>query len=259
MVGDNPKVAAAIVLLLAVLVARTEPMVSPPAVQALEKRSDYHAILFMNSLLSLCSGMINGLAFLELNATIAHHTGNLTHWGRNWGTESLCFGCYLAAYLIGAGVVGYVKSDAEAVFVGRYSPSMMAGVVAVVGGTTIQLLSGNALVTLVLWSFSQGLQNAVCRKFSSMPLCSTHFTGYLTDAGNAFGAWLRAKYYGEVVPPMKKFVLFMACMFFFAGGGFIAKVGRDSYGILVAFVPAVLMAAVAIGLFPMGELSEHKD
>mmetsp|Transcript_77460 Transcript_77460/g.215257 ORF Transcript_77460/g.215257 Transcript_77460/m.215257 type:complete len:306 (-) Transcript_77460:200-1117(-) len=250
-VSNHTGLATALVFVLCLLVAKMERQVAPPAAVPLEKRGDYGSVLFMNSLLSLTSGMINALAFLELGATIAHHSGNLTHWGRSWGSDGFRFGCYLAMYLCGGAMVGYIKSDCEAIFVGRFSPSMVSSVIAVVGGTIIHMLTGNALMSLMLWSFSQGIQNCLCRKFSSMPLCSTHFTGYLSDAGAALGAWTKATLSGEAPPPMKKAGLFIACMLSFAVGGFIAKLARDSYGIVVAFAPALLMAAAAAGVFPM--------
>jgi len=251
LVGDNSEMAAAVVLLLCLGVAKMEPKVSPTAAVALEKRSDYNGVLFMNGLLSLTSGMINALAFLQLGATIAHHTGNMTHFGRNWGTDSFRFGCYLFAYLFGGAVVGYVQSDTEAIFAGRKSISMVSAVIAEAGGTCIALLGGNALPCLMLWAYAQGVQNCLCRKFSSMPLCSTHFTGYLTDAGANMGSMLQAKMNGEAPPNVKKTVLFTVCIVAFAAGGFVAKVGRDYYGLYVAFVPSVLMATVAMGLYPV--------
>jgi len=251
LVADNSELSAAVVLLLCFLVSTTERRVTTLSGPPLEKRGDYNGVLFMNGLLSLASGMLNALAFLELGATIAHHTGNMTHWGRNWGTDSFKFGCYLFFYLLGGGVVGFIKSDAEALFAARYSPSLLSSTIAVLGGTAISMLGGKPLACLALWSFAQGLQNCLCRKFSSMPLCSTHFTGYLSDAGHGLGSWVRAKQAGESPPNMKKTALFFLCMFSFALGGFIAKVGRDSYGISVAVVPALLMAAAAKGLFPV--------
>jgi len=258
LVADNSELSAAAVLLLCFLVSMTESKTTTLPGVALEKRGDYNGVLFMNGLLSLTSGMLNALAFLELGATIAHHTGNMTHWGRNWGTDSFKFGCYLFFYLLGGGVVGFIKSDSEAVFAARYSPSLLSSTIAVLGGTAISMLGGKPLPCLALWSFSQGLQNCLCRKFSSMPLCSTHFTGYLSDAGHGLGSWVRAKQSGESTPNMKKTVLFLVCMFSFPLGGFIAKVGRDSYGISVAFLPALLMAAVAKGLFPVFPTEEHQ-
>jgi len=251
LVGDNSEMAAAVVLLLCLLVAKTEPKIAPPAAVALDKRGDYNGVLFINGLLSLTSGMINALAFLQLGATIAHHTGNMTHFGRNWGTDSFRFGCYLFAYLFGGAVVGYVQSDTEAIFAGRKSISMVSAVMAEVGCTCISLLGGKALPCLMLWAFSQGLQNCLCRKFSSMPLCSTHFTGYLTDAGANMGQMVQAKMSGEALPNVKKTVLFTLCIIAFAAGGFLAKVGQDYYGLQVAFVPSVLMATVAMGLYPV--------
>jgi len=148
-------------------------------------------------------------------------------------------------------VVGYVQSDCEAIFAGRNSASMLSSVIALVGGTSISLLGGNAFPCLMLWSFSQGLQNCLCRKFSSMPLCSTHFTGYLTDAGANMGSMLRAKISGAEASNVKKTVLFTVCIVCFAAGGFLAKAGRDCYGLQVALIPAALMLAIARSLFPV--------
>lgn len=252
MVEDHSRLVAAAVLVLCLAVGSTEPKTVPPSIGGpLEKRGDFPSVLFINALLSLCSGMMNALAFLECSATIAHHSGNLTHWGRNWGIDSVRFGCYLLAFMVGGVMIGGFKADTESIFVGRYSPSMLAAVLASAAGTMIQLCSQDALATLVLWSLAQGIQNGLCRKFSSMPLCSTHFTGYLTDAGNLTGAWVRAKVYKEPAVPTEKPILFYSCMVAFAAGGFAAKIGRDSHGIIVAMVPTVLMASVALGIYPL--------
>jgi len=250
---DHPRLVAAGVALLSLLVCCTEPNeVSLSIGGPLEKRGDYFSIVFINSLLSLCSGMMNALAFLECSATIAHHSGNMTHFGRNLGGDAwFPFMCYLIAFLMGGFIVGCFKSDTESIFVGRYSATMMASVICAVGGTVLCLVTGDKLATLVLWAFAQGIQNGLCRKFSSMPLCSTHFTGYLSDAGHFIGGWIRAKVLCETLPDMKKTWLFLSCMFFFAFGGYTAKLGRETYGMLVAFVPAVMMASVAVGLYPL--------
>jgi len=259
-VMGHPRLVAAGVALLGLLMCAAEPDDVPaPIGGPLENRGDYPSVLFINTLLSFCSGMMNALAFLECNATIAHHSGNLTHWGRNWGdNDALRFFFYLLAFWGGGFMVGSFKSDTESIFSARFSATMMASVIYAVGGAVICLVTGDKLATLVLWALSQGIQNGLCRKFSSMPLCSTHFTGYLTDAGNFIGAWLRAKLYGETLPPMQKTYLFLSCMFSFAFGGFAAKLGRDSYGMVVAFVPAIIMASVACGIYPLPDPKDKK-
>jgi len=250
--ADHSRLAATGVVILCLGLAKTENQKPPPSIGgAIEQRGDFNNVLVINTLLSLTSGMLNALAFLECSATIAHHSGNLTHWGRSWGTDSIRFACYLFAFLFGGVMIGFVKSDSEAIFVARYSPCLLAAVLATVGGTVIQLVAKDALATLVLWALAQGIQNALCRKFSSMPLCSTHFTGYLSDAGILSGAYVSAKLKGEKTAPMQKPLLFFSCMFAFAAGGYAAKLGLDSYGIVVALVPAVLMATVAFGLIPL--------
>jgi len=257
--AEHSRLAAAGVVVLCLALATTENQKPPASIGgAIEQRGDYNNVFFINSLLSLCSGMMNALAFLECSATIAHHSGNLTHWGRSWGTDSMRFGCYLFAFLFGGVMIGFFKADSEAIFVARYSPCMLASVVAAIGGAIIQIVSQDALATLVLWALAQGIQNGLCRKFSSMPLCSTHFTGYLSDAGILSGAYISAKIKGEKTAPTEKPILFFSCMVAFAAGGFAAKLGRDKYGMVIAFVPAVLMATVALGVYPLPKSSKAK-
>merc|ERR1712130_887298 len=44
-----------------------------------------------------------------------------------------------------------------------------------------RIYGGPVLPVVALWAFSQGLQNSITRKCRSLPVCTTHMTGYLTD------------------------------------------------------------------------------
>jgi len=242
--GHTMKVAG-LVLCACLAVAKLEPPAqkAPPAVP-FEQRADASRVVGVSVFLSLVSGIVNAIAIIEMGGTVAHHTGNASHAGRLAGVDGARFAVLMLAYLVGAAVAGFFKSDGEALFCGKFSPGMLSGAVAVVGGAVIFSVTGNALVALPLLSFSQGLQNAITRKCSSLPVCTTHMTGYLTDLGSALGACARAR---GAVPLRSKFFLYSILAF--VAGGFAAKKMLDAWGILVAsFVPAALMAVSAFGL-----------
>lgn len=214
----------------------------------LDKRGDYGRVLGMSMLLSLVSGIVNAMAFLEMKCTVAHHTGNMSHTGRLWGTDGSRFLFVVIAYFVGSAVAGYGMVDGEAVFVGRYSAGIMSSALAIASGVVIYRLNGDVLVPLCMLSVSQGIMNAVTRKCSSLPVCTTHMTGYLTDIGSGLGAWLSDRC-SCPLPVRIKF--FLGSILAFIAGGFVAKKLLEAYGIMSAFVPAALMALAALGLVPL--------
>merc|ERR1719436_1939735 len=244
-------------------IAKTEQAAKPPAQVPIEKRADFNTLLLMSAFLSFVSGMVNAMAILEMGMTVAHHTGNMSHTGRLLGETAHRFFRLMVAYAFGAGVAGYVKVDGEAVYQGRYSPSLLAAAVAVWGGCMIRWFSrsdvpelldykdGRAGVTLVLWAFSQGLQNAISRKCSSMPVCTTHMTGYLTDFGSNLGGILQGQISGEAGPPPRKPLFFGLSIFAFGAGGLCSKLMKPYVGAQGCLLPALLMALTAVGAIPL--------
>ena len=101
------------------------------------------------------------------------------------------------------------------------------------------------------WAFAQGIQNGITRRCSSLPICTTHFTGYLTDVGVGLGLWTRAQADGAEPPTLLKVLLFAAGIFFFGLGGVAAMETHPKWGAQAALVPAAIMAAVAGGLIPV--------
>lgn len=232
----------------------TEVAEKPPKQVPIEQRPDYIGVLVMSAFLSLLSGMVNAMAILDMGMTVAHHTGNASHVGRLLGENAGRFFMLMVAFWFGAGVVGFSKSDGEAVYTRRYSPGMLAASIAVASGCLIRWAGGDEPIavnsTLVLWSYSQGIQNGITRKCSSLPVCTTHMTGYLTDFGSGLGLAFKSVRTGDV-PNLKKPFFFGLSIFTFGAGGYAMKLARPDYGAQAVLAPAVLMAAVAFGLVPL--------
>ena len=117
----------------------------------------------------------------------------------------------MVAFATGSFVAGFSKCDQEAVYQGRYSPNLLAAAFAVTFGCLIHYCKAEAGVgndaaseSLLLWAFSQGIQNGITRRCSSLPICTTHFTGYLTDFGVGIGLWARAQADGADPPTLLK-------------------------------------------------------
>lgn len=219
---------------------------SPAKVTALEQRADFDRVCLGGCFLSAVSGMVNAVAIFELSSTVAHHTGNASHFGRFLGADGFRFFVLLVAYMVGAGAAGYGGCDGDAVFSGRRSDGLLGSAGAVAIGVLLQLI-GLSSLALPLLAFSQGLQNGVTSRFTGLALRTTHMTGALTDAGLILGQWAKAQQDGKQGPSLRKPILFGSCILSFAAGGFAASIVRKFVGILAALVPAALLAAAASG------------
>ena len=161
-------------------------------------------------------------------------------------------------FACGSFVSGFTKCDQEAIYQGRYSPNLLASAFAVVLGCFVHycksesgIANDDASECLLLWAFSQGIQNGITRRCSSLPVCTTHFTGYLTDFGVGLGLWARAQADGAETPTLLKVFLFGSGIFFFGLGGVAAMETHPAWGAQAALIPAAIMAAVAGGLIPV--------
>jgi len=224
----------------------------PPMSTPIERRFDYGKVLLMSAFLSALSGMVNAICILDMSMTVAHHTGNASHLGRLYGIDHERFLAAMAGFCGGAFVSGFCKCDGETLYAGNYSAGLLSASIAVAGAVAVQYTHRDPLIAVPLLAFSQGLQNAVTRKFSSLPICTTHMTGYLTDLGSLMGAWCSAFFTGDSpAPNLKRPLFFFLSIFAFVAGGFVAKQAWDGYGILAALAPAALMAVTSLGLvFP---------
>jgi len=228
---------------------KKQPQSAPPAV-ALDKTGNFRRICVVSALLALASGMLNAVAIIEFSSTVAHHTGNLSHLGRLWGVDSARFAVLILSYCVGAAAVGWNECDGDAVFEGRYSSGLLCSAGAIATGVISSRVNGLGFVVLPLWAFSQGLQNGITSRFSSMPIRTTHMTGALTDFGLILGQIARKWRYGEPAPSLRKPLVFLICFSSFAAGGFAAKIFHNFLGASAGAIPAVLLAFLAMG-FPL--------
>eukprot|EP00929_Paragymnodinium_shiwhaense_P081767 TRINITY_DN42878_c0_g1_i4.p2 TRINITY_DN42878_c0_g1~~TRINITY_DN42878_c0_g1_i4.p2 ORF type:complete len:126 (+),score=16.75 TRINITY_DN42878_c0_g1_i4:156-533(+) len=60
---------------------------------------DFERVVFVNAWLTMMSGIVNAVAFLEMGMTVSHHTGNATHWGRLTGSS------HVTGYVTDAGAI----------------------------------------------------------------------------------------------------------------------------------------------------------
>jgi uncharacterized membrane protein YoaK (UPF0700 family) len=227
----------------------------------IEKRTDFPVVVGTASLLCLISGMVNIISFLEMGIPCTHHTGSATHCARLVGTTT-AFGdltpgaaalsiiVLLVTYVAGAGAAGFAKCNGENVFAGKTSWGLLATALIVAAGAYLRQVTGLVTPTMALWSFSQGLQNAISTSaaaFVGFPVRTTHVTGAATDLGSGLGQWLSAKIGGTDAPSLRKPIVFAASIFFFGLGGYIARFLVPMYGALSALVPAALLAVLSLG------------
>ncbi|CAJ1346489.1 unnamed protein product [Effrenium voratum] len=239
---------------------------SSPSAGPAEKRADYVTFLMIQNILCFASGWINALTIFDMGMTVSHQSGNTSHAGRLILNGGAKFFHLLCAFCFGSFFAGYSKSDTEALYTQRGSPNMLGAAMAVVFGCLIHYCkahsaegsNGAASEALLLFAFSQGVQNGVTRRCQSIPICTTHFTGYLTDVGTGLGLWARAIVNGEAPPTLLKVLLFAAGVFFFGLGGVAAKETYEPYGMQAALAPAAIMAIVAGGMIPVPTAAKQK-
>lgn len=222
----------------------------------LEKRSDFGRVCRVAMALAFVSGIVNVVALLEVGYLVSHMTGGTSKLGltalSSGGTQFLGLVGILSAYSAGAASIALAACDGEAPFQGRQSLGLLASATAVSLGAVLQHVTGYVPLALGLWAFSQGLQNGVTTRCSSMPLRTTHMTGNVTDIGLGMGRWLRAWMKGTLTEAdngaRRKSMFFLLLVVAFAFGGFCAFMLEPAFGPLAALFPATILAFMAVVL-----------
>jgi len=256
-IADHPLLFSFIVMALCGGLCMTENSSTPRQGNA-EDRADYSSFLMIQNILCFTSGIVNALCIIDMGMTVSHQSGNTSHTGRLIMNGGAKFGHLLAAFLFGSFWAGFSKSDCEALYQGRYSPNLLASTLAVVAGCMVHYCkehggagNDNTSECLILFAFSQGIQNGITRRCLSLPICTTHFTGYLTDVGTGLGLWARETVNGNNPPTLLKVLLFAAGLLFFGLGGVAAKELHGPFNMQGALLAAGLMGAVSAGLVPV--------
>lgn len=150
------------------------------------------AVLIWIAVLTLVSGLLNGTGMLLYISTFSHHTGNLTraaleiaHFEFLSALRTLLLP---AAFLAGAFISGILFYEKNFTFSKRYGILLMS--FSLVLGSLAFLKSG-PLLTSVLISMILGIQNGMFIFYKGILIRTTHFTGYLTEAGFCLGSFIR--------------------------------------------------------------------
>lgn len=198
----------------------------------------------------MLSGMTNALSLTELGYAVGYTSGATMNVGRSIASGAsnvALLGGTCIAYT-GAGVIaGLFGSKCDDLFEGRISPGLLISAACLAAGTAVRRKLGKekAWLALLLWAFSQGLQNAVTSGFSSAAIRTTHTAGGMTDVGISLGQWVRACCSGKVPASLRKSILTTVTILSFAVGGFAGGLTQPRYGIQAGIIPAGALAAAA--------------
>lgn len=214
----------------------------------LDKRPDFYKILSVAGLYTIISGMINGIAVVELTTPVGYTSGGCVNAGRFYAAGDMKQGSKVLAmctlYYAGGILAGLWPKgcDGDLVFEGKTSPGMLLSSLLVMLGIWLKRHRERPTLAMQCWALSQGLMNATSTSFSAVPMRATHTAGGQTDAaislGKAFMNFLR----GEVVPCQRKVYLNAICCAGMILGGLLAGKTQKKYGCVAALFPAGALA-----------------
>ncbi|CAK9037017.1 unnamed protein product [Durusdinium trenchii] len=214
----------------------------------LDKRPDFLKILGVAGLYTIISGMINGIAVVELTTPVGYTSGGCVNAGRFYAAGDAKQGSKVLAmctlYYAGGLLAGMFPKtcDGDLVFEGKTSPGMLLSSIMILIGIWLKRHRERPTLAMQIWALSQGLMNATSSSFSAVPMRATHTAGGQTDAamslGKAFVNFLK----GEPVPCQRKVYLNAVCCAGMVLGGLLAGKTQKKYGCLAAWFPATALA-----------------
>lgn len=229
----------------------------PKAVVPLDKRPDFLKICLAGGLITALSGLVNGIALVELGSPPGYTSGTTMNMGRMFGIDGKKFIALWVTYVSGGIFAGLNKIDGDALVEGRPSPGLLLTGLLLALGVIVKKKFDHALAALSIMSFSQGLQNAITSSFSSVPIRSTHTAGGMTDVGVVIGNCLRLISQGQATPALRKSILTAVTVFSFALGGFGSRFAQRNFGLNGILIPAAVVTWLAVKS-PLGDRQQDK-
>ncbi len=155
-------------------------------------------VLILIAILTFISGLLNGTGVLLYASTVSHHTGNLTRAALAIAHFDFLTALHIlflpASFLTGAFISGLLFYEKNFTFSKRYGILLMG--FSFVLACLVFFKAGNLLtsgcICLIL-----GIQNGMFIFFKGILIRTTHFTGYLTEAGVCLGSFIRGVPAGE--------------------------------------------------------------
>ena len=165
--------------------------------------SDYSALMNKNynfiltiliNLLTFVAGLLNGVFFITVGTAVSHHTGNITRIALTLSkgdvSEAAAFLSLIFSFYVGACISGMLFHKNDCGLSKRY------GILLLIFSTAflvVAIVRPSVQVILIITCGILGIQNGMFIPYNGILIRTSHFTGYLTDAGLAMGKVLRGK------------------------------------------------------------------
>lgn len=145
-------------------------------------------------LLTFIAGFLNGVFFIIAGTAVSHHTGTITRAALTLSqgavAEAAAFLLLILSFYIGACISGMLFHKSDCTFSKRY------GILLLVFSTVffaIAVLRPPLQIVLIITCVILGIQNGMFIPYDGILIRTSHFSGYLTDAGLAMGKVIRGK------------------------------------------------------------------
>ena len=145
-------------------------------------------------LLTFIAGFLNGVFFIIAGTAVSHHTGTITRAALTLSqgavAEAAAFLLLILSFYIGACISGMLFHKSDCTFSKRY------GILLLVFSTVffaIAVLRPPLQIVLIITCVILGIQNGMFIPYDGILIRTSHFSGYLTDAGLAMGKVMRGK------------------------------------------------------------------
>ena len=215
----------------------------------------------LGTLLAFNAGAINAGGFLVVSKYTSHMTGFASMLADNLilGNMRLVLGALgaLLAFTTGAAVTAVMVNWARQRHVrSEYAlplllEALLLLIFGLLGATLNRQTPFAVPLTVLVLSFTMGLQNALVSKISSSQIRTTHMTGIITDLGIELGKMF---YWNRTESPMEsrvranriKLRLFSTLLTAFIVGGLVGAAGFRYAGFIWVVPLAILLLALSL-------------
>lgn len=151
-------------------------------------------LMILIHLLTFIAGFLNGVFFIIAGTAVSHHTGTITRVALTLSkgaiAEAAAFLLLIFSFYIGACISGILFHKSDCAFSKRY------GILLLVFSTVffaIAVIGPPLRIVLSITCMILGIQNGMFIPYNGILIRTSHFSGYLTDAGLATGKVIRGK------------------------------------------------------------------
>ena len=215
----------------------------------------------LGALLAFNAGAINAGGFLVVSLYTSHMTGFASMLADNLilGNMTLVLGALgtLLAFTTGAAVTAVLVNWARQRHVrSEYAlplllEALLLLIFGLMGATLNRQTPFAVPLTVLVLSFTMGLQNALVSKISSSQIRTTHMTGIITDIGIELGKMF---YWNRTKSPLEsrvranriKLRLFATLLTAFIVGGLVGATGFRYAGFIWVLPLAILLLALSL-------------